>query len=302
MQNNVVKLEKKDLLFGIATTILWGCNFVVIDVGLKQLDPFLLTFLRFFFCAFPAIFFIKKPQEISFKILFAYGSLFACGLWWVVNFAMYQGLSSGLSSLFLQFSAFFTLFLGFVLFKENINKIQISGIILALIGLIMLISHVYLQGKSSTLMGILLVLLAALSWETCNSIVKKNKSVNMVAFIVWSSFCSLPALFILTIAVKGTQPFFDLPQMMNSKAWFSVLFQAYITTILGYMIWNNLMKKYPVSQVAPLSLFVPISGIIASYLLLGERMDSLKVISVIVVILGLAVFINANHLLAKFKA
>lgn len=284
--NGKDRLDSKALLLGVATTILWGCNFVVIDVGLKQLDPFLLTFLRFFFCAIPAVFFIKKPKEIAFKTLFVYGSLFACGLWWVVNFAMYQGLSAGLASLFLQFSAFFTIIFGVVLFKESIHKVQVIGVILALIGLIFLITNVYYQGYSSTVLGIFLVLLAALSWAICNIIVKYNKPSDMVAFIVWSSLCSLPALFVMTVMIKGMQSFIDLPSQMNINAWFSVLFQAYITTILGYMIWNNLMKKYPVSLVAPLSLCVPISGILASYLLLNEVMNGAKFVSILIVRFG----------------
>jgi len=37
--------------------MIWGVNFVVIQVALREVPPILLTFLRFFFAAFPASFF-----------------------------------------------------------------------------------------------------------------------------------------------------------------------------------------------------------------------------------------------------
>ncbi|VEG13143.1 EamA family transporter [Moraxella cuniculi] len=296
MSMNKDKLDAKAWLLGLFTTTLWGMNFLVIDLGLRQLDPFLLTFLRFFFCAVPLVFFIKKPQGISWAVLFLYGSLFACGLWWVVNFAIHQGLSVGLSALFLQFSAFFTIILGVMLFKERINRIQITGMVLAFFGLVFLIYH---KNTASTLQGIGLILLAALAWAVCNSIIKRYKPSDMIAFIVWSSLCSLPALFVMTLWVKGVDLFINLPSQMNAEAWFSVLFQAYITTIVGYMIWNNLMRQYPVSQVAPLSLIVPIVGAVSSYLLLNEPMDMIKVTAIIIVLLGLGIFMNANKIKQK---
>ncbi|EEP7736497.1 EamA family transporter, partial [Salmonella enterica] len=52
--------KRLDLFVGFLVTVLWGANFAVIELGLRDLDPFILTFLRFTFCAFPLVFFIKK--------------------------------------------------------------------------------------------------------------------------------------------------------------------------------------------------------------------------------------------------
>ncbi|EDW8110051.1 EamA family transporter [Salmonella enterica] len=69
------------------------------------------------------------------------------------------------------------------------------------------------------------------------------------------------------------------------------------TTVVGYMIWNNLMKKYPATEVAPLSLFVPVSGVITSYLFLDERLSVQQLISVIVVITGIFIFLNSARII-----
>ena len=155
-----MKLKKIDLLAGVLVTVIWGCNFSVIGLGLKSLDPFLLTLLRFFLCAIPLALFIKKPPNIGYRTLALYGVLFGAGLWWVVNFAMYNGLSPGMSSVFLQFSAFFTIVLSSLFLKERINAVHGAGMLFAGAGLLMML---YLAEQSSTTTGILLVLLAALS-------------------------------------------------------------------------------------------------------------------------------------------
>lgn len=286
--------KKLDLFIGFLVTILWGANFSVIELGLRDFDPFILTFLRFTFCAIPLIFLVKKPAGVSLLSIALYGVFFGVGLWWVVNFAMFNGLSAGLSSVFLQFSAFFTIFLSFFLLNEKVNKIHLLGIIISVLGLVMIVVY---SGQESTIKGIFLVIIAALSWAVCNIIVKKTKPRNMIAFIVWSSLFAAPAVLIMSVLIKGWSGVLSIPHDITYGSAFSVLFQSYITTIVGYMIWNNLMKKYPAAEVAPLSLFVPISGVISSYLFLGERLTKYQVISVVVVIFGIFIFLNSAKIM-----
>ncbi|ECV4288872.1 hypothetical protein DMI97_19080 [Salmonella enterica] len=286
--------KRLDLFVGFLVTVLWGANFAVIELGLRDLDPFILTFLRFTFCAFPLVFFIKKPEGISLISIALYGVFFGVGLWWVVNFAMFNGLSAGLSSVFLQFSAFFTIVLSCFFLGEKINKIHISGIVTVFVGLIMII---HFSEESSTIKGVFFVIIAAMSWAVCNIIVKLTRPANMIAFIVWSSLFSAPAVLIMTVYVKGWGGVLSIPDDITVGSSFSVLFQAYITTVVGYMIWNNLMKKYPATEVAPLSLFVPVSGVITSYLFLDERLSVQQLISVIVVITGIFIFLNSARII-----
>ncbi|MEG0244300.1 MAG: EamA family transporter [Pseudomonas sp.] len=288
-----MKMSKRDLVAGVLVTVLWGCNFSVIELGLRSLDPYLLTLLRFVFCAMPLVFFVKRPAGISYGVLALYGVMFGAGLWWVVNFAMYQGLSPGMSSVFLQFSAFFTILLSSLFLGERVSGVHLCGMASAACGLIMILA---LGGESSTVTGVFLVLIAALSWSLCNLVVKLKRPVDMVAFIIWSSLFSVPAIFVLTVAANGWASFAVLAGGIAWEALFSVLFQSYITTILGYLVWNNLMKKYPAAQVAPLSLLVPVSGLVASYLFFGEQMSIAKAIAIGFVLLGILIFVNAQNL------
>ncbi|WDG40315.1 EamA family transporter [Pseudomonas synxantha] len=291
-----MRLSKSDLIAGLAVTLFWGANFSVIGLGLEDLDPFVLTLLRFTFCALPLVMFIPKPQGASYFLLAAYGVLFGAGLWGVVNVAMHNGLSAGMSSVFLQFSAFFTLIMSRLFLKEPISRVHGAGMLLSALGLFMIL---HLSAHASTTLGILLVLLAALSWSLCNLIVKVNQPEDMVAFIVWSSLFSIPVLLLMTLWFEGAEPLTHLVTDLTWGAGFSIVFQCYITTIVGYRVWNNLMKKYPASRVAPLLLMVPVSGLFTSYVFFGEQLSLGQGVAIGLVFVGITIFVNSAGIMAR---
>ena len=89
--------------------------------------------------------------------------------------------------------------------------------------------------------------------------------------MVWASlFAPLP-LVLLTWLLDGSQAFIALPAQLNGVALFSLAFQVYGATHFCYWGWNLLLREYPVSRVAPLSLLIPVFGIVSSMLILGER-------------------------------
>jgi len=292
-------MKARHLALGILVTVIWGSNFSVIEAGLRDLDPFLLTALRFTFTALPLMFFIERPRGVPVAALASYGILFGVGLWWVVNLAMARGMSPGLSSVLLQFSAFFTVVLSALFLRERVRMPQVLGMILALCGMALVIGR---APASSTASGAALVVAAALSWSACNLIVKRHRPENMLAFIVWSSAFSAPALFVLTWLYEGNAPFASLATGLSWRAAGSVAFQAYVTTVFGYMVWNNLMKTYPAASVAPLSLLVPVSGIVTSYLAFDERFALHVWAGIAVILAGIAMFVAAPWLRMKRPA
>jgi O-acetylserine/cysteine efflux transporter len=292
-------MDFRDLLLVIAVTVMWGSNFSVIDISLDGIDPFMLTALRFTFCALPLVFFIKKPENVNSSVIALYGLLFGVGMCWLMNYGMYLGVSAGVTSLLLQFSAFFTVIWGVVLFGEKISAIHVTGILFALVGLLFII-HVT-EGSAEN-KGLLLVLLAALCWSLCNVLIKKCKVRDIFSFVVWSSLYATPPLYLMTYWVKGAAPFQALITDFKAPVLLSILFQAYVATVFGYWAWNRLIKKYPASQVAPLSVIVPISGILTSWYVLDEPISNEKLFALVLTILGLALFMNASKIASYIAA
>ncbi len=290
-------MKLQDLLAAIAITAVWGFNFSVIKMGLNTLDPFVLAGLRFLLCAVPLIFFLPKP-DVPMKTVALYGLVFGAGLWGMVNLGVYQGVSPGVSSLVLQFSAFLTVFMGFLLLGETINKQQLLGFAVALVGLVVILS---LTDGSVTVIGLAMVLFGALSWSVANIIMKKAQTKNVFVFLVWSClFAPLP-LFIIAGFTGGADAFLNLQNNLNGAAIFSVLFQAYPTTLIGYWVWNSLLRKYPVSSVAPLSLLVPVFGFAGSAVMFNEVINDDKLLACGLILSGLAITLYGDKIKLLFR-
>jgi len=291
-------MKIRHLLLAISITAIWGLNFSVIKLGLTTVDPFILAGIRFTLCALPAIFFIPKP-DVQWRYIASYGLVFGIGLWGIVNLGIQSGLSAGIASLVLQFSAFFTILLGAWTFKEAISRYQIAGMGIALCGLVSIISIV---DGTVTATGLMLVLLGALAWSAANVINKKARTTQVFAFLVWSSAFSPIPLFALDYAVNGSTGYRELVNQLDYISVLSILFQVYPNTLFGYWVWNSLLKRYPVSTVAPLSLLVPVFGLFGSAMIFDEEVSLNKIVAVSLIVSGLGVGLYGQRILsAMFK-
>ncbi|EPZ8124145.1 EamA family transporter [Yersinia enterocolitica] len=290
-------MKLTDFLIALLITAIWGVNFSIIKLGLITADPLILAGIRFTLCALPAVFFIKKP-DTSWRYIIGYGLLFGIGLWGIVNLGIKAGVSAGIASLVLQFGAFFTLVLGAFLFHENLSKYQYIGIIVALLGLT---SIIFISDGSVTFIGLALVLCGAVVWGLVSIIIKKSDTKQVFSFLVWSSLFSPVPLFILSYLFNGPSGFTELAIHFNTTTLFSILFQVYPNTLFAYWVWNSLLTKYPVSVVAPLSLLVPIFGMLGSVMIFNESIPSGKVIAMIFIISGLIIGLYGKRLMGLLK-
>lgn len=275
----------KHILLGVLVTAIWGANFSVIRLGLAEVDPFALACARFVLSAFPLILLVPRPS-VGLRYVAGYGALFGGGLWGLVNLGIHAGVPAGLASLLLQLSAFFTILLGGVVLGERIQRQQWLGMGLAGAGLaIILVSG----SAGASVWGMGLILAAAFFWSVCNVIVRQARPADMFAFLVWACAFAALALIVLTLATRGLAPFADLNAFLGPRALFSIGFQAWVTTLFGYWVWNSLMKTYPVSQVAPLSLLVPVAGLLTSRLVYGETIGGARLLGALGILAGIAV-------------
>ncbi len=278
-------MTRKDILISLALTCLWGFNFSAIKLGATQTDPILLTALRFIFAVFPIIFFIPRPPD-AVRYLIAYGLTFGLGIWGMMVWSISLGVSAGMAGLLMNMSIIFSLGIGYFLLKETIGLHKIVGAGLAVGGLI---ASMVLSDGSAPLNALPLTLIAALSWALMAYIVKKSKTKHVFAFSVWGMLFAPFPLITFAYLLNGTQPFLDLPSQLNSQVWFSILFQAYPTTLLGYWVWNKMTLKYPLSTMAPFALLTPVFGLIGGVIFYNEDVTPMKLLAYVLILGGLAV-------------
>ena len=151
----------KDIFIALALMCLWGFNFSAIKLGADQIDPILLTALRFTFAVFPAIFFVRRPPESAFYLI-AYGLIFGLGVWGMMVWSINLGVSAGMAGLLMNMSIISSLAIGYFLLKETITTNKLLGAALAISGLLVSLT---LSDGSVPLIALPLTLIAALSWS-----------------------------------------------------------------------------------------------------------------------------------------
>ncbi|MGZ0716498.1 EamA family transporter [Pseudomonas palleroniana] len=278
-------MHKKHLALALLVTFVWGLNFPITKLGLRTIDPFVLTGIRFALAALPWVFFIHRPA-VKFRYVAAYGVIFGLGMWGMINYGIQVGVSPGIASLIIQLSVFFTLGWGYLLFKENIRRVQWIGALLTLIGLAGIL---FTQQGEHAVVGVLLIVFSALAWSLGNVIIKLSGVKEIFSFMVWASLFPPIPLFLMGGWLQGSTAFAHLAASLDLTAVASILFQVYLATHFAYWGWNSLLKTYPVSTVAPLSLLIPVFGITSSMLILDERIATPELIFIAVIIIGLAV-------------
>ncbi|QPG27114.1 MULTISPECIES: EamA family transporter [Pantoea] len=286
-------MSVKDMLLALCVVVAWGVNFVVIKLGLQGMPPFLLAGLRFALVAFPAIFFVRRPP-IPLRWLVVYGMTISFGQFAFLFLAIKLGMPAGLASLVLQAQAFFTLLLGALLLAEKLRWNHIVGIIIATLGMFML-ATAGMEGQTSagiTLTTMMLTLSAALSWglgNITNKIIMRNRSVPIMSLVVWSALVPVIPFFACSLLFEGQAAIVNSLLHIGLQTVLALFYLAFVATIVGYAIWGNLLSRYETWRVAPLSLLVPVVGIITAALVLDEHLSGQQMLGAGVIILGLLV-------------
>jgi len=289
-------MKKKDFMLALLVVIVWGANFTVIKLGLGGVPSMLLVALRYL-TVLPALFFVKKP-EIDWKYGLAYGFSVGVLQFSCLFYALEIGMPAGLSSIILQSAAFMTPLLAAVFLKEKLKLTQMAGLVVAGGGL-------YLIGRSSgdggaasiSILALILTLAAAFFWAISNVILKfasnklekEGKKLDMVGVVIWTSLVPPLPLFVMSMIKDSPQVVINTIMNLSPMSIFSIIYLAFGATIFGYGAWNVLLGKYEASKIAPLSLMVPVTGLITARLILGEFMTPMQWAGGMIIILGLVI-------------
>ncbi|MFG1785457.1 EamA family transporter [Rhodococcus oryzae] len=279
-------MTNRDRALGLTVALLWGLNFLAIRAGLDHFPPFFFAALRFLVIAIPVVLFVPRPN-VPVRWLLLYGFGFGVAQFGFLFWAMNAGMPTGLASLVLQASAPFTVLLGALLLREHVSRRQLLGIAVAVCGMSMI---GWDRAQHAALLPVLLTLLAALGWAFGNLGNRLAKADNPLRLTLWMTVVAPLPMLALSAVVEGpTTGWSALGDSFSADGWPALAGLAYIVllgTIAGSGLWSALMSRYPAGVVAPFSLLVPVVGIGAAWLVLGERPSALSLFGAVVVVGG----------------
>ena len=278
-------LSLRHALLALAVTVVWGTNFVVIKVGLGQLPPLTFAALRFALAFAPADLFLKRP-DAPIRNLAAYGVLIGLGQFGLLYIAMHGMISPGLASLVIQSQVFMTIGLAMWLTRERLRGFQWAALAVGAAGLAVIFTH---TDAVTTAGGLGLVLVAALCWALGNTVQRATPGVSSLAYVVWSSLFSVPPLIAVALVMEGWSAMAAGVAHASPVTWAVILWQSLGNTLFGYGAWGFLLARYPAAVISPFALLIPVSGMAASALLLGEPLPLWKLAAAGLILSGLAI-------------
>jgi O-acetylserine/cysteine efflux transporter len=267
-------LSGADWLGAAGVVLIWGLNFVLMKVALRDLDPMLLGALRFAAASLPFLLFLPRPR-LPWRFIAGYGLAQGLGQFGFLFLGLKLGMPAGMASVVVQTQAFFTLLLAGPFLGERGTPWQWAGLAVALAGLLVIGSAHGAGPADMTLAGFLLTL---------------GADYDALPFIAWSSlFPILPFLALAAWTVGGPQAVLAQLGGASWPTWAAVVYLALLATLLAYSLWTRLLQRHAAARVTPFSLLVPVVGLLAAGAFLGEWPNGTQWIGTAGVLSGLLV-------------
>lgn len=214
--------------------------------------------------------------------VFGYAAFFLSGL---------QHLPAGKAALVITLNPVMTLLIAVWLFKERLNATIGAGMVLAVIGAIVVISHgeplALLHGALG--MGELLILGCVVCWVLYTLIGRwMLTGVDALSTTAITSSIGALLLLIASLMVEGSNGLAGAMRS-DSTAWAALLFLAFGATALAYAWYFDGVKALGAGAASGYITLVPLFGVLISSLLLGEAIDAPMLLGGLMAIAGTAV-------------
>ena len=277
-------MRPADLGIVLFVMLLWGFNFVVAKIGLHYMPPIFFVALRFLVVAVLLLPFVPMPRG-RLKDIFAL-SVMLGSLHFTLMFSAMQALDAGTASVVIQLQVPFAALLAALIFKDKLGWRSLAGMVLAFAGVILIAGEPRLSGN---LPYIGLVVAAALFFAIANIQMKKLGDVDANAINGWVALFATPQLFLISALLEHGQM-----QALRDVNWIflsTLFYQAVIMVIVSYALWYGLLRRYPVGQVVPFMLLLPILGVLTGAVFLSEPITWHTVVGGLLTIAGVGVIV-----------
>jgi O-acetylserine/cysteine efflux transporter len=292
----VAKLAPLSIGGMLLLAVLWGLSIPITKLGLESMPPIAFTALRFSF-AVPFLFlFAIGRLRIPLAALPRVAILGMIGIG-IGNLAQSFGVAGASASVSTIVSATIPVFivvLAALRLGQSVNRVQQFGLAAAFAGVALVAAG---QGNAvddlaqTTMSGVALVLLSAVAiafyyvWS-----VELAARLGTVTVVVWSTLAGFIALLPFTAWEIANTSFQVTPAAIASAVYLGLLVSA-----VGLFLWLWLLRTVPARVAASVQFLQPIFGIGASAAIFGDRMGTIFVAGVALVMIGVGLSIATRR-------
>lgn len=279
----------------LVAVIFWGASFIATKYLLDELTPETIISMRLIL-AISLLLVIALVQKRNFSInLKSHGYIFLLALiavfhlWIQVTGLKYTSASN--TGWIIGTAPIFMALLGFIFFKEKLGVIKLSGIIIAIFGLLLLVG----KGNPANIdfiknMGDFLVLSSSFTWGVY-SIVNKKISLSYSPFMTILYLFLMMAIIILPFTISDS----TVKSVINlsSVGWISILFLGFLCSGVSYVIWAYSLREMESAKVGAYLYFEPFVTVFTAWIFLKEEITLLMILSGLIITAGV-VLVNKD--------
>jgi len=283
-------LSITDILL-ILVAVIWGLNYVIAKISLKEMDPLLFNSLRFVIGAMTCwllVFVREKDISINrtqFWKLILFG-IFIHGMNQITFIYGVSKTTAAATSIILASTPVWVALMASLLKLEKNNLSTWIGIIISFIGVTVVVISSGLGHNSSgaSVYGNILVVIATFFWSLYTITIRMwFKDLSPIKVTAYS--LSFAALFFVTISFN--QIIQAEWEQFSLNAWGGVLFSGVFVFGISYMLWNSGIKKVGPTRTSIYANLPPFVSAVAGWLLLNERITAVQILGGVMIIIGL---------------
>lgn len=178
----------------------------------------------------------------------------------------------------------FMALLGLFFFKEKLNALKVTGIIIATFGLLLLVGN----GNPTNIdliknKGDLLVLSSAFTWGIY-SMVNKKISLNYSPVMTILYLFIMMAIIIIPFTINNTAV--NSVINLSGVGWISILFLGLLCSGVSYVIWAYALREMESAKVGAYLYFEPFVTVIAAWIFLNEDITLFMILSGLIITAG----------------
>ena len=282
-------LDLKAVAILTGLCLLWGFNAVAIKVSNAGIAPVFSAGIRSVIAVIALVIWMRVKRIPLFPSNLLDG--LAVGLLFGTEFAcLYASLlyTTASSAWILLYATPFFHAVGahFFLEGDRLTAHKTTGLILAFIGIIVLLSKHLGVPSWVGLVGDLLAFAAAALWALTTIFIKRRLvgSVSFYNTLFYQTLFSIPVLFLISFLMKETPIAY-----LDGIIVLSIVFQGIVVAFISYLLWFYLVHEYPVSRLSAFTFLTPVFATISSVVFLFEPLTWKLSVSLVLVSLGIYV-------------
>ena len=284
-------MKLNDFIILMMVCLFWGGNFVVTSWALAKnpVPPFMLGTVRALIVIIILSPFLFKPLPQHFKRL-----LIICFLVGPCHLGfLYMGLttsSASASAIVSQFLIPISTILSIIFLKERIGLIRSLAIAGSFIGVIIMI---YDPKTFTVERGLILLLFAYVSVAIASILMKRVGEIKWQQYVVWMGVVILSVMLPATLLFEGGQA--QVWQNSKSSLLIAAAYASIFVSCIAHGQYFEIIKKYDVSIVVPLTLMTPVFAIIMGMLFLGDEMHMRYWIGAVIILPCVYIIARRTH-------